>query len=80
MNLDDLFELAKEHYCRHFGLSYEEFLKQWGLKSDFKFGVLKYMDFLLRLREADGWARKLEVDKKNVDLQERRLRLQELNP
>ena len=48
------------------------------MKSDFKYGVLKYMDFILRIREQDGFDRKREVDLASLDLQERRLKLQEL--
>ena len=47
---------------------------KWGLKSDFRYGVLRYMDFQLRLLEHENWLNKIGVDKERCDIEKERFR------
>ena len=64
-----LFDVAKSTWLRdfHFDISSEDWLK----KSDARYGIQKYVDFLIRLIE-------VEYFYKSLDAKARELRLREL--
>ena len=59
--LDELFRVAKESWLRNF--KFDIATEDWLKKSDARYGITKFMDFLLRLIELEYWERKLLTDK-----------------